>query len=176
MNQLDPKAVWQFFIYYLFVAFFVLFMFSFFFLGFTANISPEKQWTISGLSWLVILSIFMLIWIILAYVLAKLKYHFYRYQLADIDFRKEYGVIWKKYVSIPYDRIQNIDIYRGILDRLFGLSRLYVQTAGMSVAPGRYGSKIAAAEGQLPGLSREVAEQLRDELIQRTRQVKHQEF
>ena len=83
-------------------------------------------------------------------------------------------MIYKKYVTIPYDRIQNVDIHRGILARLLGLSDLNIQTAGFSATVGRYGVGGASAEGRLPGTSREVSEQLRDELIQRSRQSKNQ--
>src|SRR3990167_3650621 len=108
------------------------------------------------------------------FIWAKLTYHFYRYELIDSGFRKESGGIYKKYVTIPYDRIQNVDIHRGILARLLGLSDLNIQTAGFSATVGRYGVGGASAEGRLPGTSREVSEQLRDELIQRSRQSKNQ--
>lgn len=103
---------------------------------------------------------------LLCFLWARLYYHFYRYELTDAGFRKELGVIYKKYVTIPYDRIQNVDIYRGIIARLLGLSDLNIQTAGASGAIG--------SEGRLPGLSREDAEHLRDELIQRARQNRNQ--
>lgn len=106
----------------------------------------------------------ILVLLVSSFVWAKLTYHFYRYELTDSGFRKELGVIWKVYVTIPYDRIQNVDIYRGILARLLGLSDLQIQTAGIS--------GMVASEGRLPGLSREVAEQLRDEIIQRARQLR----
>ncbi len=116
-----------------------------------------------GLLWLIIPIV-----IVIFFVLAKLSVHFYRYELADAGFRKELGVIYKKYITIPYDRIQNVDITRGILERLLGLSRLIIQTAGAS-------SGVAGvAEGVLPGLSREVAEQLRDDLIARANRSKNQ--
>jgi len=107
--------------------------------------------------------------IIFSYVWAKLSYHYYRYQLTDDCFRKELGVIYKKYVSIPYDRIQNIDINRGIIDRLLGLSTLLIQTAGSSMAIGNKYSYGFGAEGTLTGLSKEDAEKLRDELIKRAK-------
>ncbi len=98
--------------------------------------------------------------LILSYIWARLSYRFYRYELRDNGFRKESGVIYKSYVTIPYDRIQNVDVYRGILARMLGLSDLHIQTAGAGTMLG---------EGRLPGLSHEVAEQLRDELINRSR-------
>ncbi|MEK7680604.1 MAG: PH domain-containing protein [Patescibacteria group bacterium] len=84
------------------------------------------------------------------------------------------GVITKKYVTIPYDKIQNVDIYRGILARILGLSDLHIQTAGASLQISRYGLLGAAAEGRLSGLSQADAEQLRDELIRRAKRTKDQ--
>jgi uncharacterized protein len=163
MQQLDPKSVWLFFIgsvlrWSIFVIVFGAIMWidlykgvpSF---GFTAWI------------WVTILPLLIFFWI-----WAKLTYHFYRYELREDGFRKEFGIIWKKYVTIPYDRIQNVDIYRGVIARILGLSDLNIQTAGASAQVSRYGAWGLGAEGRLPGLSREVAEQLRDELVKRARQ------
>ena len=176
MKQLDPKAVWFFFFGYILrllvpVAIFVIWG-IFALLGGLENGSKNiNDFSFSFLNWLwVIIPIFL----VFCFIWAKLTYHFYRYELTDAGFRKELGVIYKKYVTIPYDRIQNVDIYRGILARILGLSDLNIQTAGMSATVGRYGAIGGVSEGQLPALSRKDAEQLRDELIQRTRQSKNQ--
>lgn len=172
MKQLDSKAVWSFFfgsVSSLLIVAIVLIIwglslyFSFFadFRGFSGG--DNEEFPFEFLNWLwIIIPAALILW----FVWAKLTYHFYRYELTDAGFRKELGVIYKMYVTIPYDRIQNVDIYRGILDRILGLSNLNIQTAGAS--------GVAGAEGRLPGLSREVAEQLRDELIQRARQSNNQ--
>lgn len=171
MRQLDPKAMWLFFFSFMLRWFSVLLVIvwsTFILSGLRGAI---KDASFGFLWWplviIPVLLVFFFIW-------AKLTYHFYRYELTDAGFRKESGVIYKKYVTIPYDRIQNIDIYRGILARLLGLSDLNIQTAGASAVVSRYGAAGVGAEGRLPGLSREVAEQLRDELIQRARQSKNQ--
>ena len=54
---------------------------------------------------------------------------------------------------------------------MLGLSDLQIQTAGMSSVAGSYG---AGSEGRLPGVTREEAERLRDELIKRARGSKNQ--
>ncbi len=166
MKQLDPKSVWLFFLssvfrWFIFCIFFSIWGAGFFgIIGSVINSSGESSFSPLNLLWIIIPIFF-----ILCFVWAKLSYKFYKYELADIGFRKESGVIYKRYVTIPYDRIQNVDIYRGITARILGLSDLHIQTAGVGVAIG---------EGRLPGLSIEVAEQLRDELIQRARQSKNQ--
>ena len=151
MKQLNSEAVWLFFISFIFKVFFRAILFLFIFVYFL-----DENILISFLN-----SLFIIVPIIIALCLfwAKLTYNYYRYELTDLGFRKELGVIYKKYVTIPYDRIQNVDINRGILARILGLSDLNIQTAGMSGSIG--------FEGRLPGLSQKDAEQLRDELILR---------
>lgn len=100
----------------------------------------------------------------LAALWAGWAYNNYKYQLTEDTVKIEKGVIWKHYVSIPYERIQNVDIHRGILARILGLSDLQIQTAGIS---GFY-----LSEGRLPGLDTQTAEQLRDGLIKKVKGTK----
>ncbi|TSC77921.1 MAG: hypothetical protein G01um101424_55 [Parcubacteria group bacterium Gr01-1014_24] len=170
MKQLDPKAVWLFFINsVLSWSFLVACMGTLAFVFFgrlldKANIGFEEN-VVSFELFLNWLWIIFPAFFVLCFVLAKLTYHYYRYEMTEHVFKKEHGIIWKKYVSIPYDRIQNVDIYRGILARLLGLSDIQIQTAG-GITAGSYG---AFSEGRLIGVSKEEAERLRDELIQRAR-------
>lgn len=170
MRQLDPKAVWLFFVSLILQWFIVLGIFGLWLIIWIGtaignNLSIERL--LINLTVWVLIIIFVLL--IFFWIWAKLAYHFYRYELTESGFRKELGVIWKKYVTIPYDRIQNVDIYRGVWARILGLSDLNIQTAGASATVGRYGAIGIGAEGRLPGLSRETAEKLRDELIRRAR-------
>ncbi|OGI68159.1 hypothetical protein A3A05_01105 [Candidatus Nomurabacteria bacterium RIFCSPLOWO2_01_FULL_41_12] len=167
MKQLDPKAVWLFFISSVLRLFWLLILFSI--VGsvtlidyLSKNLNKTGEISFTFLNWLwIIIPIFLII----CFILAKLTYHYYRYEMSELVFKKEHGIIWKKYVSIPYDRIQNVDIYRGVLARLLGLSDLQIQTAG-GITAGSYG---AFSEGRLIGVSKEEAEKLRDELIQKAR-------
>jgi len=164
MKQLHPRAVWLFFI--------KNFIFWFIFLGLVAYFT--SGWTLPKIAktadpWgtiLKIIGIVILFDIIWSYIWARLSYHFYKYELTDREFKKEYGVISKHYVAIPYDRIQNIDIQRGIWARILGLSELYIQTAGEG--------GTAIAEGRLPGLFKEDAERLKEELMNRINLLKNQ--
>jgi uncharacterized membrane protein YdbT with pleckstrin-like domain len=160
MKQLDPKSVWLFFFTY-FLRLFFLFVFLSFQLIVMSNAGGFNS------SWFSIVFLVFLFLIIFMFIWSKLTYRFYRYELTENGFRKELGVIYKKYVTIPYDRIQNVDIYRGILARILGLSDLNIQTAGAS-------TQVPRGEGRLPGLSREEAEKLRDELIDRAKNSKNQ--
>src|SRR3989344_6640052 len=160
MQQLDPKSVWLFFIGSILgwlISIIILAIYGVVILSDLDKGTPSfgfLNWL-----WVVIPALLIFFWI-----WAKLTYHFYRYELREDGFRKESGVITKKYVTIPYERIQNVDIIRALVPRILGLSDLNIQTAGAS------GQIIA--EGRLPGLSPEVAERLRDELIRRANQTR----
>lgn len=173
MKQLDPKAVWLFFLSSVLKWSLIGVILSFW-LGsiFMSTLRIVGPLSLYFLQWLWII---IPLWLVFLYVVAKLTYRFYRYELTDNGFRKESGIIWKRYITIPYDRIQNVDIYRGVLARILGLSDLHIQTAGTAgfAQRGLFGG-TRAPEGQLPGLSQKVAEQLRDELISRDRQPKNQ--
>jgi membrane protein YdbS with pleckstrin-like domain len=166
MKQIHPRAVWLFFIRFVLILFFI-----FVFLGIYAIAILERFFGIDPEYLLSMIWIFFAAILAASYIWARWSYYYYRYELIENGFRKELGVIYKKYVTIPYERIQNVDIYRGIWARILGLSTLLIQTAGMSAGGGRYGW---FAEGILPGLSRKDAEKIRDELIARARQPKNQ--
>lgn len=97
-QQLDPKSVWLFFFMIVlrfgFVAIWLGFMFTIFL--------TEVPWFSQN----VFLSsvadrplAFVILGLTLAYAWAYLTYRFYRYELREDGFRKEFGVIWKKYNS-----------------------------------------------------------------------------
>ncbi len=162
MEKLHPRAVWLFFFRFLGAGFFFAIFLSVFLRG---------VYSLAGTRSVMIgLFLFFLLWLGGSYFWAKLSYNAYKYQLTEDVFKKEHGVIWKKYVSIPYERIQNVDIHRGILARLFGLSDLMVQTAGYSGNYGRRG--MGDPEGKLPGVSVEKAEELREELVKKAKGTK----
>lgn len=169
MKQLDPKAVWLFFFSSVFSWIFLIVIFSVWGGGFFGSFNGvltfnNKVVDPSELIWS-ITKIVTVLSIIPTYVGSRLTYHFYRYELTDIGFKKESGIIWKRYVTIPYDRIQNVDINRGLLARILGLSDLQIHTAGVG--------GVAMGEGKLPGLSKADAEVMRDELVNRSRQSRN---
>ena len=67
--------------------------------------------------------------------------------------------IWTRIETIvPFARVQHIDIAQGAIERRFGVSRLLLHTAGTM-------HNVVV----LPGLARETAEALRDEIRGRIR-------
>ena len=75
------------------------------------------------------------------------------YQLREDDLLFRRGLMFQRFVAVPYGRMQLVDINRGPLDRAVGLSELKFVTA-------------AAASGVvIPGLPEADAEELRDKLV-----------
>ncbi len=76
------------------------------------------------------------------------------YQLRDDDLLFRRGLLFQRFVAVPYGRMQLVDINRGPLDRAVGLSELKFVTA-------------AAATGVvIPGLVAADADELRDRLVE----------
>lgn len=75
------------------------------------------------------------------------------YQLRDDDLLFRRGIMWQRFVAVPYGRMQLIDINRGPIARALGLSELKFVTAA------------AAAGVTLPGLPAADADELRDRLV-----------
>lgn len=159
MKQLHSRAVWLFFFQNLFWFAFICLIFSFW--GLPALFATTNGYSVNFAGVKIIGFLLIVIIPILSYIWARLSYYFYRYGLFPEGVKIEKGVIWKRYVTIPYGRIQNVDIHRGPLARILGLSDLQIQTAGYSYGKGIF------AEGRLPGLSPQDAESLRDELVKK---------
>ena len=83
------------------------------------------------------------------------------------EFKIERGVINKEYISIPYNKIQNVDIQRGLIARFLGLSDLQVQTAGYGATGGL---RPGGSEGRLPGLDVDIADEIRKNIMKRVKE------
>jgi len=156
MNQLHPGAVWQFRIYgYILFSFLGIFLGQFvavplaMLLVILAGFSEESIIIIGILS--VIISIIFVI--IASEVYARMSYARWFYEFTDDRLKTERGIIWKRYSNIPYERIQNVDIHRGIIARMLGFSSFMIQTAGYSAQP--------QSEGNIPAIEMNQAEKLR---------------
>jgi uncharacterized membrane protein YdbT with pleckstrin-like domain len=176
MKKLDPKSIWLFFVQNSlgFIFFSAIIFFSCVFpisIGFIEDSNSGSFSTIMFFS-IVGFLVFALLIIGISYGFAILTYNNYLYELKPEGFYKESGVITKKYVTIPYERIQNVDINRNIFARILGLSDLHIQTAGMSFGYSNRG--MLMPEGRVQGVSESEAMLIRDELIKRARVHNHQ--
>jgi membrane protein YdbS with pleckstrin-like domain len=76
----------------------------------------------------------------------------WRLGAAALELRR--GVVVQRAAWIPYDRIQQVDVERGPIERTLGLSQLVVRTAA------------ATTDGTLYGLAPDDAEAIRSRLIE----------
>ena len=106
---------------------------------------------------------YIILFLIIAEIYARMTYNRWFYDFTDNQLRLERGIIWKKYSNIPYERVQNVDITRGIIARLCGFSTVNIQTAGSSYMPNRAGQ----SEGYIPGVSAKEAENIREFLMKK---------
>ena len=81
------------------------------------------------------------------------------YHMDADELQVQHGLLTQVHTVVPLDRVQHLDIAQGPLERSFGVSRLIVHTAG-----------TLHSQVLLPGLPRETAERMRDEIRARIRQ------
>jgi membrane protein YdbS with pleckstrin-like domain len=103
--------------------------------------------------------IFVILFVIIWEIWVRMAYARWFYEFTDTNLRQERGVIWKTYSNVPYERIQNVDIRRGIVARIMGFSSVYIQTAGYSVGAN---GKGVSSEGYIPAVEIQEAEKIRD--------------
>jgi putative membrane protein len=78
----------------------------------------------------------------------------YTYRIENEELRIEYGIFVRKKRYIPVERIQSLDISEGLLQRMFGLVKVQIETAG--------GSKSDEAEAVLTAISKNEAEVIQE--------------
>jgi len=106
-----------------------------------------------GIAWLwwIVAAVAVVFAVTIALTPRRVRSIGYRLRDDDVLFRR--GILYQRFVAVPYGRMQLVDINRGPLDRLLGLSELKFVTA-------------AAATGVvIPGLAEADAESLRDRLV-----------
>ncbi|MEX2017294.1 MAG: PH domain-containing protein [Candidatus Pacearchaeota archaeon] len=119
-------------------------------------------------SFLTYIFVYLIFLFVIGEIYARMAYNRWFYEFTKTGLKLERGIIWKKYSNIPYERIQNIDITRGILARILGFSTLNIQTAGYSgpSSRGSFGGH-GMSEGHIPAVSKEAAEKIREFVMHR---------
>jgi membrane protein YdbS with pleckstrin-like domain len=84
-----------------------------------------------------------------------LDYRHFRYEVTDLGLYVARGWLWRRWQVVPHARVETVDIKSGPLLRAFGLVAVYVATAA------------ARGDTGIPGLARETADALVEELAQR---------
>lgn len=107
--------------------------------------------TISWASWYPLALTFVVVGIVIGFIPRRVRAYGYALRADDLVFRR--GIIYQRRVAVPYGRLQLVDVTRGPVSRLLGLSELKLVTAAASTGV------------TIPGLPVSVAEELRDQLI-----------
>lgn len=92
---------------------------------------------------------------------AVLRFRAWRFELQDDALYLERGVLTEVRTVLPYVRVQHVDTQRNPMERVLGLARVVVYTAGSR-----------GADVTVPGLTAERATELREDL--RTRANEHE--
>lgn len=118
------------------------------------------QFILVGLSaglliFLLILAGFIAILFSIVIVWAIMFYNRYMFRIGGDAVYINRGILWKRNVVIPYERIQHTSMTRGPIDILLGLHILNIFTAGTGSVGARFGGVASAfaAEGSIPGLA-----------------------
>lgn len=73
----------------------------------------------------------------------------------DIFYRT--GWLYKRQTSVPYNRIQHVDLRQGVFERAFGLCKLNIYTAGGQ-----------SSDITIPGLTDDTAQQIKEYILRET--------
>ncbi len=114
----------------------------------------------AGLPRFVLLLPALLPLIYIAFVSPPRRFRAWGYRMDAEELQLRHGVWSQVHTIVPLERVQHIDISQGPLERGFAVCRLLVHTAGTMH------SRVV-----LPGLARETAERMRDEIRARIRQA-----
>jgi membrane protein YdbS with pleckstrin-like domain len=90
-----------------------------------------------------------------AFVLVPLRYRRWSYVLGPAALELAHGVLTHRSSTVPYLRVQHIDLTAGPLDRRLGLTSLAIRTAS------------ATTDARLPGIDRDEADRLRATILRR---------
>jgi membrane protein YdbS with pleckstrin-like domain len=121
--------------------------------GVIMTAASAVPWFITQLPVLLLLPAFFGVMAIVLAAFTPRRVRSIGYQLRDDDLLFRRGIMFQRFVSVPYGRMQLVDINRGPLARAVGLSELKLVTAA------------AASNVTIPGLPEQDADELRDRLV-----------
>jgi uncharacterized protein len=89
------------------------------------------------------------------FIVQGFPYKGYAVRSRDVLYRT--GWLFKRQIAIPLSRLQHIEVRQGILERLFGLSRINIYTAGGE-----------SSDLTIPGLPEQDAQRLKEYILRET--------
>ena len=151
-NQLNPKVknVWRINDALAALGVYVCCAITFFIVA-IADPAAGWAWVVVG----VLTALFAVALVVVLAVLPQIRYMRWRYEVCDNELDIARGIVWRKRFIIPFVRVQNTDTRQGPILRAFGLASVTVSTA--------------AGNHEIPGLSFEEADELRDRIAEQAR-------
>lgn len=152
-RHLDPGVIWLFFINYI---------------GKTFLLVPPLA---IGAYYQPIIGAGFGLYLLMNYLIAVLVYNHFYFAIEEDRLAIEYGIIHKRHITVPFRQVQNVNIIRTMIDRMLGIARLEVESAGSAQVTKRdvVGGTRSKAEGFLPGLSIRHAQEYHDLILQKAR-------
>ena len=92
------------------------------------------------------------IFMIIEYLYLTAYLNAFSYKIKENTIVIRHGVFTKKKATIPYTRIQNINLVNGVFDRMFKIYTVKIETAGAAAAAASAQHGVARPEGYIPGL------------------------
>lgn len=115
------------------------------------SISGVVPTEVTYLLFIIVYSVFITI-IVLIYLYNTVYVKNFSYKISEDHLVIKHGVLTKTVATIPYSRIQNINIVNGVFDRIFKTFTVKIETAGSSAAAASAQKGIVRPEGYIPGL------------------------
>ncbi|MFW9896150.1 MAG: PH domain-containing protein [Candidatus Thorarchaeota archaeon] len=104
--------------------------------------------------WILILSV--VVPYIVVIIVARWYFHQFvkrfSFEILENNILINHGVFNRIQATIPYSRIQNINITNGVFDRMYDIFTAKIETAGSAAAAASAKSGVARPEGYIPGL------------------------
>ena len=106
-----------------------------------------------------------ILYLFILLVMSLLIYNNFSFEVNSDGLKIEQGVIHRLSVSVPFEQIQNVNVERTIADRLLGIARISIETAGQASTPSNGSVTKSRSEAYLPGLHLKEAKAIHDLLI-----------
>lgn len=101
----------------------------------------------------IVVLVAVLVGALVAWLLAELNYRSWGYVEHADEFLMTHGVIVRRFLMVPYGRMQLVDVNSNLFQQWFGIATVRLYTAA------------ATTEARLPGIPRDEADRLRDRLV-----------
>lgn len=83
------------------------------------------------------------------------------YTIAADIVKGQKGVFWKRFITVPYHKITNVDITQGPLQRSYKVGTIHCQTAGAGGQQGATAELKMEGVGDLEGLKEAIMERVK---------------